>query len=190
VLSLPFALRFLLATDPQALTEVLGIVYRAISGYILKKARLTRSGIAGYTVCNDATVRDWLQRSPTATLGKSFDTHGPIGPWLTTGLTVEQAEDLEIRTWVNSELRQHGRTSDFIYGIRQMIEELSRVFTLEPADILATGTLAGVGAGMTPPQFLQIGDRVRVEIEGLGAIDNPVIAEPVDHMPFGAGRAD
>jgi 2-keto-4-pentenoate hydratase/2-oxohepta-3-ene-1,7-dioic acid hydratase in catechol pathway len=134
--------------------------------------------IAGYMVCNDVSVRDWQMRSPTGTLGKSFDTHGPTGPWLTLGMSIDEAQDLEVQTHVNGELRQHGRTSDFIYGIREMIAELTTVFTLEPGDILATGTPPGVGAAMTPPGFLRIGDIVRIEIEKLGVLENPVVAEP------------
>jgi len=134
--------------------------------------------IAGYMICNDVSVRDWQMRSPTGTLGKSFDTHGPTGPWITLGMSIEEAQDLEVKTHVNGELRQHGRTSDFIYGIREMIAELTTVFTLEPGDILATGTPPGVGAAMTPPGFLRVGDVVRIEIEKLGRLENPVVAEP------------
>jgi 2-keto-4-pentenoate hydratase/2-oxohepta-3-ene-1,7-dioic acid hydratase in catechol pathway len=139
--------------------------------------------IAGYLVCNDGTVRDWQRRSPTGTLGKSFDTHGPMGPWLTLGLSVEEAEDLEVRSWVNGELRQQGRTSDFIYRIGQMIEELSTVFTLEPGDIFATGTPPGTGATMIPTGYLRVGDVLRIEIERLGMIENPVVAEPDPIIP-------
>jgi len=135
--------------------------------------------IAGYLVCNDGGVRDWQRRSPTGTLGKSFDTHGPIGPWLTLGMSIDEAENLEIRSWVNGELRQHGHTSDFIHHIGEMIEELSTVFTLEPGDIFATGSPPGSGVAMTPPGFLKVGDVLRIEIERLGTIENPVIAEPV-----------
>jgi 2-keto-4-pentenoate hydratase/2-oxohepta-3-ene-1,7-dioic acid hydratase in catechol pathway len=134
--------------------------------------------IAGYMVCNDVSVRDWQMRSPTGTLGKSFDTHGPTGPWITLGMSIEEAQDLEVTTHVNGELRQHGRTSDFIYGIREMIAELTTVFTLEPGDILATGTPPGVGAAMTPPCFLRVGDTVRIQIEKLGVLENLVVAEP------------
>ena len=139
--------------------------------------------IAGYLVCNDASVRDWQRRSPTGTLGKSFDTHGPIGPWLTLGLAIEEAENLEVRSWVNGELRQQGRTSDFIYRIGHMIEELSTVFTLEPGDIFATGTPPGTGAGMTPTGYLKVGDVMKIEVERLGVIENPVIAEPDPVIP-------
>jgi 2-keto-4-pentenoate hydratase/2-oxohepta-3-ene-1,7-dioic acid hydratase in catechol pathway len=134
--------------------------------------------IAGYMVCNDVSVRDWQRRSPTGTLGKSFDTHGPIGPWLTTADEVASPEDLSIRTWVDGELRQDGRTSELAYSFGEMIEELSTVFTLEPGDILTTGTPRGVGQGFSPQRWLTEGQVVRVEVEGLGHIENRVIAEP------------
>ncbi len=134
--------------------------------------------IAGYMICNDVSVRDWQRRSPTAMLGKSFDTHAPVGPWLTTADEIGNPHSLRIRTWVDGELRQDGNTDDFIYSIGEMIEELSTVFTLEPGDILATGTPAGVGALMQPPRFLTANQTVRVAIEGLGHIENRIIAEP------------
>lgn len=134
--------------------------------------------IAGYMVCNDVSVRDWQRRSPTATLGKSFDTHGPVGPWLTTIDEIAGAESLAIRTWVDGELRQDGNTREMIWSFGQMIEELSTVFTLEPGDILSTGTPAGVGQGFDPPRYLKEGQRVRVEVEGLGHIENLIVAEP------------
>jgi 2-keto-4-pentenoate hydratase/2-oxohepta-3-ene-1,7-dioic acid hydratase in catechol pathway len=129
-------------------------------------------------VCNDLSVRDWQLRAPTATLGKSFDTHGPTGPWLVTPDEVGDPESLRLRTWVNGDLRQDGNTSELIFKCNQMIAELSTVFTLEPGDILATGTPAGVGALMEPPCYLKAGDVVRVEIERLGHIENRVILEP------------
>lgn len=134
--------------------------------------------IAGYMICNDVTVRDWQRRSPTAMLGKSFDTHGPIGPWLTTADESLAAENLAIKTWVNGELRQHGNTNELLYSFGEMLEELSAAFTLEPGDILTTGTPCGIGATSKPPRFLREGDTVRVEVEGLGYIENDVIAEP------------
>ncbi len=134
--------------------------------------------IAGYMICNDVSVRDWQLRAPTATLGKSFDTHGPTGPWLTLADELDAPENLGLRTWVNGQLRQNGRTSDFIYTIGQMLEELTTVMTLEPGDILTTGSPAGVGAAMVPPCYLQVADTVRIDIEGLGAIENRVVAEP------------
>ena len=135
------------------------------------------SVIGGYMVCNDVSVRDWQMRSPTATLGKSFDTHGPMGPWLTLDMSLADAHRRQLRTLVNGEVRQNGNTNDFIYSIGEMIEELTTVCTLEPGDILATGTPSGVGAVMSPPQFLRPGDVVRVEIDGLGAIENRVAQE-------------
>nr|WP_274637158.1 fumarylacetoacetate hydrolase family protein [Microbacterium bovistercoris] len=135
-----------------------------------------RSVIAGYLVANDVSVRDWLQkRSPTFTLGKSFDTHGPIGPWLTTDDEIEDPLKLQMRLTVNGEVRQDFPTSDMIYDIYEQIAYLSQVFTLMPGDILATGTPAGIGA--PTGRFLRPGDVVRAEIDGLGAIENRVVAE-------------
>jgi 2-keto-4-pentenoate hydratase/2-oxohepta-3-ene-1,7-dioic acid hydratase in catechol pathway len=142
-----------------------------------------RSVIAGYLVCNDVSVRDWQRRSPTGTLGKSFDTHGPIGPWLTTADEVPFPEDLAIRTWVDGELRQDGSTRELVYSFGEMIEELSTVFTLEPGDIIATGSPSGVGYSAKPPRFLTAGQVVRVQIDGLGWIENRVVNEPGDLSP-------
>jgi 2-keto-4-pentenoate hydratase/2-oxohepta-3-ene-1,7-dioic acid hydratase in catechol pathway len=135
-----------------------------------------RAVIAGYFVCNDVTVRDWQQRTPTYTLGKSFDTHGPIGPWLTTDDEIANPLALEMVLTVNGEERQRSSTGDMIYNIYDQIAYLSTVMTLEPGDILATGTPAGVG--IATGQFLKAGDVVRVAIGGLGAIENTVIPEP------------
>jgi 2-keto-4-pentenoate hydratase/2-oxohepta-3-ene-1,7-dioic acid hydratase in catechol pathway len=128
--------------------------------------------IAGYMVCNDVSVRDIQLKSVTMTLGKSFDTHGPIGPWLVTPDEIPDPHSLRIRTWVNSELRQDGNTGEMRYSIFEQIAELSSIFTLEPGDVLATGTPAGIAAAMRPPQFLKSGDRVKVQIDGIGAIEN------------------
>jgi 2-keto-4-pentenoate hydratase/2-oxohepta-3-ene-1,7-dioic acid hydratase in catechol pathway len=137
-----------------------------------------RDVIAGFTICNDVSVREWQMRAPTATLGKSFDTHGPIGPWLVTPDELPRIHDLSLKTWVNGELRQSGRTSELIYRFSEMLVELSTVFTLEPGDILTTGCPAGVGGAMRPPRYLKVGDVCRVEIEGIGYIQNRVVAEP------------
>ena len=147
--------------------------------------RHAASVIAGFTVCNDVSVRDWQQRAPTATLGKSFDTHGPIGPWLTTPDELGDPGRLALRTWVDGELRQDGNTAELMYGFGEMIEELSTVFTLEPGDILTTGTPSGVGQYMRPPKWLTAGQRVRVEIEGLGHIENLVVEEPAPAVARG-----
>jgi len=141
--------------------------------------------VAGYLVVNDVSVRDWQAKSPTMTLGKSFDTHGPIGPWITTPDEVGDPHRLELRTWVNGELRQHANTADMIFDCYAQIEILSTVCTLEPGDIISTGTPSGVGVASSPRRYLEIGDVVRVEIEKLGHIENRVIAEPDD---VGLGR--
>jgi 2-keto-4-pentenoate hydratase/2-oxohepta-3-ene-1,7-dioic acid hydratase in catechol pathway len=136
-----------------------------------------RSVIAGYLVANDVSVRDWLQkRSPTFTLGKSFDTHGPIGPWLTTDDEIADPLALHMQLTVNGEVRQDWTTADMIYDIYDQIAYLTQVMTLMPGDILATGTPSGIGA--PTGRFLRVGDVVRAEIEGLGAIENRVVAEP------------
>lgn len=132
--------------------------------------------VFGYLVVNDVSARDWQFHSPTFTLGKSFDTHGPIGPWITTADEIKKPDDLNIRCLVNGQVRQNSNTEQFIHSIAQQIEYLSTAFTLEPGDIIATGTPEGVGAAMQPPTFLQPGDVVRCEIEGLGHLENTVVA--------------
>jgi 2-keto-4-pentenoate hydratase/2-oxohepta-3-ene-1,7-dioic acid hydratase in catechol pathway len=141
--------------------------------------------IAGYLVVNDVTVRDWQLRTPTWTMGKSFDTHGPIGPWIVTPDEVPDPHQLRLRTWVNGELRQESNTKELIFNCFSLVEHFSTAFTLEPGDIVATGTPAGVGITMKPPKLLVAGDVVRIEIEGIGAIENPVVAEPDDTATLG-----
>ncbi len=136
--------------------------------------------IAGYTIVNDVTVRDWQFKAPTMTIGKSFDTHGPTGPWVVTADEIADPQDLRIRTWVNEQLLQDASTKEMIFDCAQQIETLSTAFTLEPGDLIATGTPAGVGIVRKPPVFLQPGDSVRIEIDGIGTLENPVIAEPED----------
>ncbi len=140
--------------------------------------------IAGFLVVNDVTVRDWQYRSPTWTLGKSFDTHGPIGPWITTPDEIGDPQDLRIRTTLNGETMQDESTAEMIFGCAEQIATLSTAFTLEPGDLISTGTPAGVGVARQPPVFLRAGDTVRVEIDGLGAIENPVVDEPADTIRF------
>ncbi|HEY6428527.1 MAG TPA: fumarylacetoacetate hydrolase family protein [Acidimicrobiales bacterium] len=134
--------------------------------------------VAGFTVINDVSARDWQWRSPTFTVGKSFDTHAPCGPELVTTDELGDPGNLSIRTWVNGELRQDSTTADLIFGCAEMIEYLTTAFPLEPGTVIATGTPAGVGAGFQPPRFLADGDTVRIEIEGIGALDNPVVQGP------------
>ena len=131
--------------------------------------------VAGFTIVNDVSARDWQWRTPTFTMGKSFDTHAPCGPELVTLDELGDPGDLGVRTWVNDELRQDSRTSDLIFGLREMIEYLTAAFPLEPGTIIATGTPAGVGAGFDPPRFLRDGDVVRIAIEGIGELRNPVV---------------
>ena len=133
--------------------------------------------VAGFTVMNDVSVRDWQWRTPTWTMGKSFDTHGPLGPCLVTADELGDPHRLALRTWVNGELRQDSTTADMIFSCWEMVEELSTVFTLEPGDVVSTGTPAGVGASFDPPRWLVPGDTVRIEVEGVGTLENPVVPE-------------
>ena len=139
--------------------------------------------VAGFTVVNDVSVRDWQAHSPTFTMGKSFDTHCPTGPWIVTPDEVGDPLSLSLRTWVNGELRQDSNTSDLVFEPADMIEYLTTAFPLEPGDVLATGTPAGVGAGFRPPRWLREGDVVRIEIERVGTLENPVVAEPAPAPP-------
>lgn len=133
--------------------------------------------IGAFFVVDDVSARDWQRRSPTMTLGKSFDTHGPTGPWLVTADEVDP-HDLRIRTWVDDDLRQDGHTRDMVFDCYDQVATLSTVFTLEPGDLVSTGTPAGVGIASDPPRLLSPGQVVTVEVEGIGRIANPVVAEP------------
>ena len=132
--------------------------------------------VFGYFVANDVSARDWQFHTPTFTMGKSFDTHGPIGPWIVTADEVPDPHALGLRSYVNGELRQSNNTGHMIHNLWSQIAYLSTAFTLETGDLIATGTPEGVGVGMDPPRFLQPGDVVRCEIDGIGAIENRVIA--------------
>jgi 2-keto-4-pentenoate hydratase/2-oxohepta-3-ene-1,7-dioic acid hydratase in catechol pathway len=136
--------------------------------------------IAGYTIANDISVRDWQLRTPTMTIGKSFDTHGPLGPWIVTADELGDPHDLGIRTFVNGEQRQGGNTGQMVFNCFEQVSHLSEAFTLEPGDVIATGTPAGVGAARQPfPEgLLKVGDVVRIEIDGIGELENAVIDEP------------
>jgi 2-keto-4-pentenoate hydratase/2-oxohepta-3-ene-1,7-dioic acid hydratase in catechol pathway len=126
------------------------------------------------------SVRDWQFKAQTMTLGKSFDTHGPLGPWLTTPDEVGDPHALELSTFVNGERRQHARTSEMIHDCFDQVALLSTVCTLEPGDVISTGTPEGVAGAMKPPKWLVPGDVVRIEIEKLGHLSNTVIEEPDD----------
>ncbi|MDP3855765.1 fumarylacetoacetate hydrolase family protein [Phenylobacterium sp.] len=133
--------------------------------------------VFGYCVGNDATERAWQHRTPQWVVGKSFDTHAPFGPWITTADEVPDPHALAIRCQVNGETRQDSNTRHMVFDVWAQVEHLSQAMTLEPGDLLFTGTPGGIGAAMKPMQFLTDGDRVRIEIERLGAIDNPCAAE-------------
>lgn len=137
------------------------------------RASRAMAHVWGYTIVNDVTARDVQMRHSQWDLGKSFDTFCPMGPWLVSADEVD-ATDLELTCRVNGEMRQHARTSQLIFDIPTLIETCSRGITLYPGDVIATGTPAGVGMGMDPPRWLRAGDVVRIEIEGLGVLENPV----------------
>jgi 2-keto-4-pentenoate hydratase/2-oxohepta-3-ene-1,7-dioic acid hydratase in catechol pathway len=170
--------------DPVQYPRVSTMVdYEAELGVVIGKrcrhvsAADAKDVIGGYFVANDVTARDWQFQSPTFTLGKSFDTHGPIGPWIVTADEIADPHALDFRLYVNGTLRQNGNTRDMIYNIYAQIENLSKVMTLEPGDLLATGTCAGVGIAGGTDGMLKVGDVVRVEIDSIGHIENRVVAE-------------
>lgn len=134
--------------------------------------------IFGYAAGNDVTVRDWQFKTPQWMLGKSFDTHAPFGPWIVTSDEIGDPHALGIRAFVNGEKRQESNTKHLVFNVFDQIAHLSQAMTLEPGDIIFTGTPAGVGAAMKPPQFLKIGDVTRIEIDKIGAIEAAVEAEP------------
>jgi 2-keto-4-pentenoate hydratase/2-oxohepta-3-ene-1,7-dioic acid hydratase in catechol pathway len=133
--------------------------------------------IFGYCVGNDVTERAWQHRTAQWSLGKSFDTHAPIGPWITTADEVGDPHQLALRCLVNGEVRQDSNTRHLVFNVFDQIEHLSQAMTLEPGDLIFTGTPGGVGAAMKPPRFLKPGDVVRCEIESLGAIEATLAAE-------------
>jgi len=136
------------------------------------------AAVFGFCVGNDVTERAWQHRTPQWTLGKSFDTHAPFGPWITTSDEVFDPHALPIRCLVNGETRQDSNTRHLVFDIWQQVEHLSQAMTLEPGDLIFTGTPGGIGATMKPPRFLKPGDNVRVEIDGLGALETICAAEP------------
>jgi ureidoglycolate lyase len=133
--------------------------------------------VFGYCCGNDTTERAWQMRTTQWVLGKSFDTHAPFGPWITTADEVADPHALSIRCLVNGEVRQDSNTRHLVFNVWDQIEQLTQAMTLESGDLIFTGTPGGVGAAMKPRRFLKHGDRVRVEIEGLGALDNPCANE-------------
>ena len=150
----------------------LGLVIGTVAKHVTAADAL--SHVFGYFVANDVSARDWQFHTPTFTMGKSFDTHGPVGPWIVTADEVPDPHALALRCLVNGQVRKRSTTANMINRIDAQIEYLSTAFTLEPGDLIATGTPEGVGVGMEPPVFLQPGDVVRCEIDGIGAIENRV----------------
>ena len=134
--------------------------------------------IAGYTIGNDISVRDWQMRVPTFTIGKSFDTHCPFGPSIVTKEDIKNPHDLDLTTEVNSEVRQKSNTKHLIFNCYDIIEHLSTAFTLEPGDLILTGTPSGVG--VVDDLFLKHGDVVKVSISEIGYIENKIINEPFE----------
>lgn len=171
--------------DPIHLPRVShSLDYEGELGYVISRRcrhvsrDRAREVIFGYLVINDVSVREWQQRC--LILGKSFDTHGPNGPWIVTADEIPDPHALELKTWVNGELRQHSNTRHLVFNCYDQIETLSTAFTLRPGTIVSTGTPGGVAWGMKPPRYLKAGDVVRVEIQGIGHIENRVIDEPAD----------
>ncbi len=133
-----------------------------------------KSCVFGYTVFNDVSAREIQFGDKQWTRGKSFDTFAPIGPCITTKTQLSDTSSLRIQTWVNGELRQNGTTKNMVFSVEEIVHHLSRVMTLEPCDIIATGTPAGVAMAMKPPKWLKNRDIVRIEIEGIGILENRV----------------
>jgi 2-keto-4-pentenoate hydratase/2-oxohepta-3-ene-1,7-dioic acid hydratase in catechol pathway len=134
--------------------------------------------VFGYCAGNDVTVRDWQFKTPQWVLGKSFDTHGPIGPWIVTPDEIGDPHTLGVRAFVNGEKRQDSNTKHLVFNVFDQIAHISKAMTLEPGDIIFTGTPGGVGAALKPPKFLKAGDVTRIEIDKIGAIEATVVAEP------------
>ncbi|MCX6031534.1 MAG: fumarylacetoacetate hydrolase family protein [Chloroflexi bacterium] len=133
--------------------------------------------VAGYMPLNDVSARDWQGRTSQWVIGKTPDTFCPMGPALVTADEVPDVQNLRVRTLIGDEVLQDGHTSLMIFPVARLIWDMARVMTLEPGDVIATGTPAGIGAARTPPRWLRPGDVVRIEIEKVGVLENPVVAE-------------
>jgi 2-keto-4-pentenoate hydratase/2-oxohepta-3-ene-1,7-dioic acid hydratase in catechol pathway len=136
-----------------------------------------REHVFGYTILNDVSARDFQMATSQWTIGKTFDTFAPIGPAIVSADEIEDPHNLAISLELSGEIMQQSNTSNLIFKVPQLIAHLSSVFTLEPGDIIATGTPSGVGFARTPPRYLKAGDEVRVRVEGLGELYNPVVSE-------------
>lgn len=138
-----------------------------------------KAAIFGYCCANDLSVRDWQLRTSQFVVGKSFDTHCPFGPWIVSADEIGDPQSLQVRCSVNGEIRQDSNTREMVFDVYSMVEHLSQAMTLEPGDLILTGTPAGVGAVSKPPRYLKVGDVVRVEIERIGFIENTIVNEAV-----------
>ncbi len=134
--------------------------------------------VFGYTIMNDVTARDLQKRHGQWFKGKALDTFAPLGPWIVHRAALSDPQQLRLSLRVNGEIRQNSHTSKMLFTVAQLIATLSQGLTLEPGDILATGTPEGIGMGFTPPRFLHVGDTVEAEVEGIGALRNVVAAPP------------
>lgn len=135
--------------------------------------------VFGFCTGNDVSVRDWQNATPQWMLGKSFDTHAPFGPWITTADEVGDPHALGVRCFVNGQKRQDSNTKNLVFNVWAQIAHVSKVMTLEPGDLIYTGTPGGVGMGMKPPVYLKAGDKVRTEIDGLGALEQVCVSDEV-----------
>ncbi len=169
------AVRFLRSVSQQIDYEAELTIVIGQGGRNISRADAMKH-VLGYTIINDVTARDVQMRHGQWHLGKSFDTFCPMGPWVVTADELD-GSNTRVRCWVNGELRQDARTTDLIFDIPALVETCSRGITLHPGDLIATGTAAGVGMGMNPPRWLQHGDSVRIEIDGLGVLENPFVQE-------------
>jgi 2-keto-4-pentenoate hydratase/2-oxohepta-3-ene-1,7-dioic acid hydratase in catechol pathway len=163
------------AAPPNAPLKVPSVVRRLDYEGELAVVMGAGGEVAGYAVADDVSARDLQRREPQWTRAKGFDGSCPYGPWITTADEVGDPHDLALKTWVNGELRQDSSTSDLIFKVPQLVEFLGEAITLEPGDLILTGTPSGVGMALDPPQFLQTGDVVRIEIERLGSIEHSVL---------------
>ena len=154
--------------------ELAVVIGRRCKGVCLSEALAC---VGGYTAINDVSARDYQHLTSQWTIGKSFDTFAPMGPALVTRDEVSNPQELDLRVTINGEEMQSANTRDMIFSVAQLIATISAVMTLEPGDVIATGTPAGIGAARKPPRWLQPGDVVRVEIQGIGVLESPVVAE-------------
>ena len=150
----------------------LGVVIGRTARYVSKEQALDY--VWGYTIINDASARDFQSITSQWMAGKICETFAPVGPYIADRSEIPDPHSLDLRTWVNATQRQNGNTKTFIFDVRYLVSYLSGLMTLSPGDLIATGTPPGVAAGMKPPVWLQPGDVVRMEITGLGRLENPV----------------